>query len=104
MNNLEKACSQMDYIIENSDNCLKNKIPDRVKNFFKSNKLSNYNVDLDTSKPLYEQDLLEETKIYVQIVYKLFIAPKSEKDKYIAESRKLFIEYNLNKMTNENNN
>ncbi len=102
MDNLEKACSQMDFILKNSDPVFVKKIPYRIKDFFENNKSKNYKVNLDVSKPLYNQELFEETKIYMQIIYKLFIAPKAEKDKYIAESRRLFIEHNINKMTNEN--
>ena len=91
MSNCAKACSEMNYIIQNLDEKFSNKIPDRIRKFFENNKDENYKVDLDPKKPLYEQNILPETEMYMQIVHKLFIASKSEKDQYIADSRKAFV-------------
>ena len=104
MEHLEEACSQMDFIIENLDIVFSKNIPTKIKQFFKINKSSTYKVDLDISKPLYEQELFEETKIYIQIIFKLFIAPKAEKNKYIMESRRLFVQKNTERWLKENNN
>ena len=102
MNHIAEACSEMDFIINNLDDSFTDRIPERIKDFFKINKSNKYKVNLDITKPLYEQDLLEETKIYIQIIFKLFIAPKSEKEKYIANSRKLFVEKNTNEWLAKN--
>ena len=102
MEHIEEACSQMDYIINNLDEIFVSKIPYRIKDFFKNNKSKTYKVNLDVSKPLYEQDLFEETKIYMQIIFKLFIAPKAEKERYISESRKLFVSKNAEKWIEQN--
>lgn len=97
MNKIAEACSEMDFIINNLDTNFSNKIPEKIKNFFKQNKAKNYKVNLDVKIPLYKQKILEETEIFIQIIFKLFIAPKNEKEKYIAESRKLFVEKNAKK-------
>lgn len=94
MENLSKACSEMDFIINNLDADFSNKLPDRIKKFFKDNKDNNYKVKLTVDTPLYNQVLLEETIIFIQIIFKLFIAEKNEKEKYVAESRKLFVTKN----------
>lgn len=101
MEHVLEACSEMDYILENLDKDFSNRIPEKIRLFFKNNKSKTYKVKLDTSKPLYEQELLEETRIYIQILFKLFIASKAEKDKYISESRKLFISQNVEKWAEE---
>lgn len=102
MENLSKAWSEMDFIIDNLNIEFSNKIPDRIKNFFKNNKDKNYKVNLTVDTPIYNQNLLEETKIFIQIIFKLFIAEKSEKDSYIAESRKLFVTRNAERWLKNN--
>lgn len=92
MEHFSEACSEMDFILNNMDEEFLNKVPNKLKDFFKNNKAKNYKVKIDLSKNLYEQKLLEETEIFLQIIYKLFIASKMEKEQYIAESRKLFVE------------
>lgn len=102
MEQIANACSEMDFILANLDEISVNKIPYKIKDFFKNNKSESYKVNLDITKPLYEQELLEETKMYIQIVFKLFIAPKAEKDQYIAESRKLFVSRNAERWVENN--
>lgn len=94
MEHFDEACSEMDFIISNMDTGFLDKIPDKLKKFFKENKSNKYKVNLKVDKPLYEQNLLEETQIFIQIIYKLFIASKPEKEKYISECRKLFVQKN----------
>ena len=102
MENLSKACSEMDFILNNLNKEFSNKIPDKIKNFFKENKDNNYKINLTVDKPLYKQNLLEETTIFIQIIFKLFIAEKSEKEKYIVESRKLFVQRNAERWLKNN--
>lgn len=94
MNQFSEACSEMNFILNHMDEEFANRVPNKLKEFFYNNKSTNYEVKIDLSKNLYEQDILEETEIFLQIIYKLFIASKTEKEKYIAESRKLFVEKN----------
>lgn len=91
MEKISEACSEMDFIINNLDEELANKIPDKIKVFFRENKAKNYKINLTVDKPLYEQNLLEETEIFIQIIFKLFMSSQEEKNKYIAESRKLYV-------------
>lgn len=102
MKKLAESCSEMVFIINNLDTELSSKIPAKIKNFFKENMDKNYKVNLTVQKPLYEQNLLEETEIFIQIIFKLFIAPKAEKEKYIAESRKLFVTKNAERWLKKN--
>lgn len=100
MEHYSEACGEMDFIINNLDKSISDKIPDKFKNMFKENKPRNYKTNLVVDKPLYEQKLLEETEIFIQILYKLFLASKSEKNEYIAESRKLYVEKNKERWLN----
>lgn len=102
MEQFSEACSEMDFILNNMNENFLSKIPYKLKDFFKNNKSKTYKVKIDLSKNLYEQNLLEETEIFLQIIYKLFIANKTEKEKYIAESRKLFVEKNAAKWLSKN--
>ncbi len=97
MKNFSKACSEMNFILNNMDQNFSNKISDKFKRFFLDNKSDDYVVNLKVDKPLYQQKLLEETEIYLQIAYKLFIAPPKEKEEYIAKSRRMFVQENIKK-------
>ena len=55
----EEACSEMDYIFEHMNPIDKDKIPEKVRKFFKDNKSIFYKVNLDPSKNLEEQELKE---------------------------------------------
>jgi len=64
----EKACCEVDFILDNLDAEYKQNIPDDMINFFKFNKDMFYKVNIDISKPLDEQNLMEETKAFLYIL------------------------------------
>lgn len=64
----EEACSEMNYILEHLEPKDLIKIPKSVQKFFKENKSIFYKVDLDVTKDLKEQELKEETKVFIKIL------------------------------------
>ena len=64
----EIACSEISYIIDHMESSIKDKIPNKMKNFFKNNKSSSYEIKLTTEKRLEDQELRDETKAFLEII------------------------------------
>jgi len=76
-----EACSEVDYILDNLNPEDRKKLPQTLLEFFKENKAIFYKVNLDTSKPLADQKLKDETKAFLQIIgYKYFANAKEKQD------------------------
>ncbi len=78
----EYGCSEVDYILEHLNPEDKKKIPDYVIGFFKNNKSLFYKVNLDAKKKLDEQELRDETKAFLQLIYYKYLANEEEKYKF----------------------
>ena len=106
----EEACSEMNYILEHMNPVDKNRIPQSVIEFFKTNRSYVYRVKLTKSKPLKEQKLKDETKAFIQIIYEKYLSDgtknkeinkilkQSEKKKEVEE--KELIPYKQNRAIN----
>ena len=77
----EKACSQINFIMENLEQSERDKIPNKVKEFFFFHKDPLYKVNLDVNKNLYNQDLLIETKAFLYIIKYKYLSTEAEKEK-----------------------
>lgn len=78
----QEACSEIDYIFEHMNPTDKNKIPQKVRNFFKSNKSIFYKVNLDPSKNLEDQELKEETKAFIAIINYKYLLGENAKEEF----------------------
>ena len=76
----DEACCEMDFILEHLQPSDKEKIPKSVFDFFKENKSLFYKVNLTTEKLLKEQDLKDETKAFLQIIYYKYFAYEQQKE------------------------
>lgn len=81
----EEACSEMNYILEHMNPIDKNKIPKSVIDFFKENRSITYKVKLTTDKKLEEQDLKDETKAFIKIIYAKYFLEDSQKEDFINQ-------------------
>lgn len=81
----EKACSEIDYILSNMSPDDIDKIPQQVRDFFKKNKSNTYKVNIDVSKQLKDQELKDETKAFIKILYIKYFATKEERKKLIKD-------------------
>jgi len=70
----EEACSEMSFIIEHMEPSVSQKIPAKLKDFFKSNKSIFYKVNLTTEKSLFEQELKDETKAFIEIIKEKYLS------------------------------
>ena len=78
----EQACSEIEYILKNLDVKDKEKIPQSVIDFFSKNKSITYRVKLTTDKSLKEQNLKEETKAFLKILYAKYFAKETERQEF----------------------
>lgn len=92
MDKVAIACSEMDFILNNMEDYDLEKIPERIKKFFRENKDENFEVKITTDKRLDEQDMELETKVFLQMIYKLFLAPYYEKVEYVSHARKTYVQ------------
>lgn len=80
--NFEEACCEVDYILEHMYPEDKNKIPESTIQFFKNNKSLTYRVNFNPQERLENQNLKEETKAFLKILYIKYFATKAEKAKF----------------------
>lgn len=86
----EKACNEVNFILEHLDLEDRKKIPEKAINFFKVNQDIFYKVELDACKPLNEQKLKEETKAFLQILKEKYLSNDNQEEDSIAK-----LEFNL---------
>ena len=67
-------------IIENSDETLYKKIPNKLIQFWQKNKSITYKANLDHSKPLNEMKLKEKTKDIITMIYLNYLCDENERN------------------------
>ncbi len=83
--NCEQACAEMNFILNNLDLKDLEKIPKGLVRFFEENMDKSYKVNIDLNKPLYEQNLLEETKAFIKIIDLNYFTSKENRARKIAQ-------------------
>ena len=87
----------VDLVMKKSKKAIdKDKIPEKVRKFFKDNKSIFYKVNLDPSKNLEEQELKEETKAFITIINYKYLAGENAKEEF----NELLNDNSLNKIEN----
>ena len=64
-------------------------IPQYFLNFFEENMDKSYEVTIQENKPLYEQDLREETKAFIKILYITYFSDNKEEKERLMEEFKV---------------
>lgn len=105
--NIKKAYSEALVIINNLEPELYSKIPYGLISFFYRNKDNNYVANIDLTKSINEQNLLDETRALLAVIYRDYICSKEKRIKLLKEEEKYFQEKNdklfdmfINKDTN----
>ena len=65
-------------ILENSDDEINKKIPEKLIEFWRRNKSKTYKPNLDHNKPLNEMNLKDKTKDIITMVYLNYLCNKNE--------------------------
>lgn len=79
----KEALAEVDIILENTEEELVNKIPHNFKKFIKENKEKNHTIKLQNNKTLMEQNIKQETKQILALLYRDYICSKEEKKELI---------------------
>lgn len=77
-----KAFVELNEIINNMNENLKNKIPDKTIKAIKLAGNKNYKFNYDKSKSLNEQTLLPETKSLLSVIYSDYLCSPEERKKW----------------------
>ena len=78
----QKASVELLVIIKHMTKELRSKIPDEIIKGLESAKDRNYQYNYDESLPLYEQNILNETKSLLSIIYSRYLCSEEEKEKW----------------------
>ena len=82
VSNFNKAFVELKEIMEYFDNEIKNKIPNDLKKSIEKVSKNEYQFIYDKQLPLYEQNILPETKALLSILYSDYLCSQEEKEKW----------------------
>ena len=82
-------------ILENSDNTIYNKIPNKLIEFWESNKSATYKPNLNHNKPLNEMKLKQKTKDIITMIYLNYLCDENERENIIDILKKNEENYQL---------
>lgn len=85
-----QALFEVYKILENTDEEIINKIPEKFIKFVKENMDTNYKFELQKGKELIKQNLKDETKQIIALIYKDYICDEKEHEKEVIN------DYNIN--------
>lgn len=78
-----RVMTEMDEILKYLDAEILNRIPKKLLNNIRLTKDKNYNFELDKTKTLDEQKLLNETKQYLSAIYIIYCCDREEQNRLI---------------------
>lgn len=88
MNIDKKVFSEVYDIIYHMEKELYNKIPKKFIHFIKENKDDNYIVNIDYSKSINEQELLQQTRVMLSLIYRDYLCDEEERQELIEKDKK----------------
>lgn len=81
----KNALAEVNAVINNSQDDIINKIPSRFKNFISQNMNSSHIVKIQSNKAILEQDISNEAKSIIALIYRDYICEKSERKELIKQ-------------------
>ena len=78
-NDYAKVFTEVDEILSYLPEELLSKLPARLKNEIKNNKDTEYEFKYNEKKELMNQDIYEQTKDFISLIYIMYICNKTEK-------------------------
>ena len=103
-NTIYQSFSEVNDIINHMEGSIKQKIPDELKKIIQEKMDKNYIVNIDYSKKLNEQNLLNETRAILSLLYRDYLCDKDEKERLLKidkeelekQRKELQDKYNIN--------
>lgn len=83
-----KALAELKVILENSEDTIIEKIPKKFIIFIEDNYDRNYSCNIKSDIPINDQNILDETKYLMALVYRSYLCDESEKQEYDKILRK----------------
>ena len=88
MKNVKQAFSEVSDILNHMERELYEKIPKGFINMIEENKDMLYNVNIDYSIDINKQDLLQDTRIILAIIYRDYICSKEKRQQLLENDNK----------------
>ena len=73
---------ELNSIFDNMSQDILNKIPLKIRQFFKNNASSTYSFEYDKTKSLNEQNIKDKTRGIIAILYRDYICDEDERKEY----------------------
>lgn len=83
-----KALAELKVILENSEDTIIEKIPKKFITFIEDNYDRDYSCNIKSDIPINDQNILDETKYLMALVYRSYLCDESEKQEYDKILRK----------------
>lgn len=93
-----KALTEVVEVLKNSEDSIRKKIPQEFNNFLNENMDKNYKPNIDFSKSNWEDNVKEDTKAILALIYRDYLVSKEERNNLLLEEQK-----EIEKMYNPNN-
>lgn len=79
------ALTEVNAVINNSQEDIINRIPNRFKNFINQNMNNSYSVDIQPDKSILEQNISNEAKSIIALIYRDYICSETERNELIKK-------------------
>jgi len=99
----KQACSEVCFILENLEESIRLRIPEKIIKVLEKNKVKYYDVNIDLSMPLYNQIMKDETKAILSLLYRKFLCDESERVLLEENYKKRLEEEMKQQLTNTQN-
>ncbi|MBR2289823.1 MAG: hypothetical protein IJ867_04310 [Clostridia bacterium] len=83
--NAERMVVEVKEIMDNLDEELYRKIPQKIKNVFEKESQSEYKFQYDTTKSLLEQDVCSDTKNFIFLLYRDYWCSSSQEKEQLNQ-------------------
>ena len=79
---INEVAVELNSIFENMSQDILNKIPLKIRDFFKNNASNTYSFEYDKTKSLNEQKIKDKTRGIIAILYRDYICDEDERKEY----------------------
>lgn len=83
----KEALSEVNIVLENTEDEIVKKIPNNFIKFIKENQDKNYKIELEYGKSLIEQNLKKETREILALIYRDYICTPEERKELIKQEQ-----------------
>ena len=81
------ALAEVNQILIYTEEDIVSKIPEKFKKFIEDNMDQNHIIKIDKNKSLVEQDIMNETKQILALIYRDYICSKEERENLILQEQ-----------------